>query len=173
MDASEKKRWVRQLFVQYEGRLLRYLMKFTNSEMASEIVQETFVKLLKIENPQELQSRELPWLFRVSRNRALDRLKKEKPMSHMKPGQEFLFDSDNPEEQMNRDQQKSNAIKLLAKLNSTQKEVVRLKFQENLTYKQISEVTGHSVGHVGVILHESIKKLRQLSKNSDQKGGVQ
>jgi len=173
MEETEKKRWVRGLFVQYEGRLLRYVMKFASHEKASEIVQESFVKLLKLEDPEKIVGSELPWLFRVSRNRALDRLKKEKPMSLLKPGQEIPFDSESPEDKMERDQKKSQATQILETLTPIQKEVVRLKFQEELSYKEISEVTGHSVSHVGVILHEAIKKLREKAGKSqkEQQGG--
>ena len=160
MEETEKKRWVKNLFVLYEGRLLRYVMKFTSHDKASEIVQESFLKLLKMEDPSKIEGKELAWLFRVSRNRALDRLKKEKPMSLFKPGQDIPFESESAEEKMAKDQEKSRAADILKVLNPTQKEVVRLKFQEELSYKEISEITGHSVSHVGVILHEAIKKLR-------------
>lgn len=174
MEENEKKRWVRGLFVQYEGRLLRYVMKFTNHEKASEIVQESFLKLLDMEDPEKISGKELAWLFRVSRNRALDRLKKEKPMSLFKPGQEVPFESESVDEKMEREQQTSRASEILESLNSTQKEVVRLKFQEDLSYKEIAEITGHSVSHVGVILHEAIKKLRaQASKNPKSNKVVQ
>ena len=173
MEETEKKRWVRSLFVQYEGRLLRYVMKFTNHEKASEIVQESFVKLLNIEDPSKIEGKELAWLFRVSRNRALDRLKKEKPMSLMKPGQDIPFESESPEDKMERDQKKSQASQILQSLTPTQKEVIRLKFQEDLSYKEISEITGHTVSHVGVILHESIKKLRAQAAQSQTQKVVQ
>lgn len=166
MEEDEKKRWVRQLFLQYEGRLLRYVMKFTNHEKASEIVQESFLELMRVEDPAKLSGKELAWLFRVSRNRALDRIKKEKPMSQIKPGQDFPFESDNPEESLDRDQQKSQATQMLQSLTPVQKEVIRLKFQEDLSYKEIAEITGHSVNHVGVILHEAIKKLRAQASAS-------
>jgi Ca-activated chloride channel family protein len=38
--------------------------------------------------------------------------------------------------------------------------VLRLRFQEELSYKEISGVTGHSVGSVGFLIHDGIKKLR-------------
>ncbi len=172
MDENEKKRWVRELFLKYEGRLLRYVMKFTSHEKASEIVQESFLKLMKVDDPNKLSGKELAWLFRVSRNRALDRLKKEKPMSQLKQGQDIPFESDNPEEALDRDQQKSKATQMLQSLTPTQKEVVRLKFQEELSYKEIAEITGHSVSHVGVILHESIKKLRNRASQSQSNSQV-
>ncbi|MEM9420291.1 MAG: sigma-70 family RNA polymerase sigma factor, partial [Planctomycetota bacterium] len=52
-------------------------------------------------------------------------------------------------------------LRRLAALPDPQQEVVRLKFQADLSYKQIAEVTGLTVSHVGVLLHQALKTLRQ------------
>ena len=173
MEDLEKQKWIRQAFAQYEGRLLRYVMKFTHREMASEIVQESFLKLLKQEHVEKIKGHELPWLFRVCRNSALDRLKKEKPMNHLKECDEIPYEGEMADQKMERQQRENKAAQILKNLNPTQREVVRLKFQEELSYKEISEVTGHSVSHVGVHHYESIKKLRDIAKESQsfQLGG--
>lgn len=54
----------------------------------------------------------------------------------------------------------SRVIALVSSLNENQQEVIRLKFQEGFSYKEISEITGHSVSHVGVLIHEAVAKLR-------------
>ena len=51
---------------------------------------------------------------------------------------------------------------LLDRLPETQQEVIRLKFQHGLSYKEISASTGLSVTNVGFILHTGIKRLRKL-----------
>lgn len=57
--------------------------------------------------------------------------------------------------------QQDHLLSLVAALPCNQREVVQLRFQGGLAYKEIAEVTGHSVSHVGVLLHEAIKHLRQ------------
>lgn len=49
---------------------------------------------------------------------------------------------------------------LIQGLPPKQQEVLRLKFQANLSYKEISEVTGLTPSNVGVILHTAVKTLR-------------
>ena len=49
---------------------------------------------------------------------------------------------------------------LLATLPPRQQEVIRLKFQEGLSYKEIAGITQLTANHVGVIIHEGIKTLR-------------
>ena len=47
----------------------------------------------------------------------------------------------------------------LATLDERSREVVRLKFNEDLSYKQIAERTGLEPGHVGYLLHHALKAI--------------
>ena len=49
---------------------------------------------------------------------------------------------------------------LVDKLSPRQQEVVRLRMQAGLSYKEIAEVTGLTVSNVGFHLHEAVKSLR-------------
>ncbi|MEI9896470.1 MAG: sigma-70 family RNA polymerase sigma factor [Chthoniobacter sp.] len=51
---------------------------------------------------------------------------------------------------------------LLDALPSNQREVIRLKFQNDLSYREIADVTQLSVTNVGFLLHTGLKKLRAL-----------
>ena len=51
---------------------------------------------------------------------------------------------------------------LVDKLSDKQKEVVCLKFQSNMSYKEISETTGNSVSNVGFILHSAMSELKSM-----------
>ena len=54
----------------------------------------------------------------------------------------------------------------LETLDDRSREVVRLKFTEGLTYKEISERMGLTTGNVGYLLHHAIKTLaEELAKN--------
>lgn len=58
-------------------------------------------------------------------------------------------------------EQSGGILRHLASLPQGQQEVVRLKFQESMSYREISEVTGHSVSNVGFLLHTALKTLRE------------
>ena len=47
-------------------------------------------------------------------------------------------------------------------LSDNKRSVVMIFFQEGLSYKEISEVTGLSMSNVGMLLHRALKKLRSL-----------
>jgi RNA polymerase sigma-70 factor (ECF subfamily) len=46
------------------------------------------------------------------------------------------------------------------RLPANQQEVIRLKFQSGLSYREISRVTGLTVSHVGVLIHTGLKSIR-------------
>lgn len=52
-------------------------------------------------------------------------------------------------------------IALLGTLNETQQEALRLKFQGGLSYKEIAAVMDITSNHVGVLIHNAIKALRE------------
>ena len=69
---------------------------------------------------------------------------------------------DNPAELAEREEAHSEVMRFLDRLPPNQKEVIRLKFQGEMSYKEISEVTSLSVSNVGFLMHTGLKRLRQL-----------
>lgn len=152
----EKAKWLHQVLVQYEGPLLRYAGHLLgNSEKAKEMVQETFVSLWK-EDSAKVMDRLAPWLYRVCRNKVLDFLRKEKRMELL-PEPELVPDKSLPDQTAHLGKQVMHCLETLPK---NQKEVVILKFQNDLSYQEISEVTGLSVSNVGYLLHHAISAIR-------------
>ena len=78
------------------------------------------------------------------------------PMMAVTPSEE-----PNPSERLEGVERESQVLACLSKLPDNQQEVIRLKFQDGLSYKEISEITGNSVSHVGVLIHNGVKKLRE------------
>ena len=55
----------------------------------------------------------------------------------------------------------SQILQLVETLPKNQREVVYLKFQCDLSYKEISEVTKLSIGNVGFLLHNALRAIRK------------
>ena len=51
-------------------------------------------------------------------------------------------------------------VDALGTLPAKEREVIHLKFREGMSYREISAVTGHSLSHVGVLIHTGMKRLR-------------
>ena len=65
-----------------------------------------------------------------------------------------------PDETSARRDSESHLPRLLASLPERQQEAIRLKFQQNLSYRQIAEVLQITESNVGFILHTALKSLR-------------
>ena len=160
--------WVCQALDRFEGPLVRYAHRITkDSEQARDVVQETFLRLCR-ERREQLDGHLAEWLFTVCRNTALDVLRKESRMSTLAEQTVVGSASHEPEPSAVAEQQESAGRLMwqLEQLPEPQQEVLRLKFQNGLSYREIGGVTGHSVSHVGVLLHEGLKTLRHKLKDN-------
>ncbi len=66
-----------------------------------------------------------------------------------------------PAKAAERQEDASHASAMLNRLPEKQQEVIRLKIEHGLKYRQISEVTGLSVSNVGYLLHQGLQTLRR------------
>jgi len=151
------------LMKRFERPLLQYATRILgDSDRARDVVQETFVKL-QYENRTELDDAPAKWLFTVCRNGALNICRKEKRMTYL--DQELLEarESEQPAPSENLEAKEASGflLQILSTLPPRQQEVLQLKFQNNLSYQQISEITELSVTNVGVMIHNALKTLRQ------------
>ncbi len=153
---------LRQAAEQHAPALHRYALSLTRREdLARDAVQETWLRLAKTD-PEKVADHLAPWLFRVCRTRALDLLRKE---ARMKPADDALIAaapdvSPGPAVRAEVSDAAARALKLVGSLPENQREVVRLKFQGGLSYKEIADVTALSVSNVGFLLHTALKSLR-------------
>jgi RNA polymerase sigma-70 factor (ECF subfamily) len=163
--------WVRSAVAQYGGVLARYALLHTgNRELAEDVVQETFARLCS-ENPQRLNSHLAQWLFTVCRNRSLDIQRKQRRVKSLNEDH-FALCVDNGSGPDARAQQKDEfdeILNLLVRLPVNQQEVLRLKFQSGLSYKEISSVTGLSMSNVGFLMHSAIKTIRRELNIDEEK----
>ena len=154
--------WLSRVFREHELPLMGYATHLLgNADRASDVVQDTFMRLCK-QPREQIQDGVRQWLYRVCRNRALDVLKKE---SRMK-----TLDDANASAQVSRERSPMQtaegkedcavASSLLAELPKRQQEIIRLKVQGGLSYREISDLTGESVSNVGYLLSTGLKTVR-------------
>jgi RNA polymerase sigma-70 factor (ECF subfamily) len=150
-----------RLVDRYERPLLAYACRMLGGDWqgAQDAVQETFLRLCR-EDHAKIDSRVAAWLFSVCRSRVIDmqRTNHARPIdasqvSVADPGPDAAQVASDAEEQVQLNQ-------LVQRLSPRQQEVLRLRLQAGLSYREIAEVTGLTIGNVGFHLHEAIRKLR-------------
>ena len=156
MIDRSKSDWIAEALKLYEAQLLRYATWLMGDlEMAREVVQETFLRLCKEERNSKIAGYLAQWLFTVCRNLAFDVRKKEArmtPLGDMHIGVDSRLDEK---------QTAGEIFRMLDRLPKNQREVVYLKFQCDLSYKEISDITKLSVTNVGFLMHTALKNLRK------------
>ncbi len=160
---STKAEWVREALEQYEAPLVRYAIRLTGDlEVARDVVQDTFLKLCAAD-PGRIDHHLAPWLYRVCRNRALDVMKKENRMQPLATDEAEAQPSPQraPRAAAEGRETESALLEAIGALPEKQREAFRLKFQDQMTYKEIGEVTGASVNSVRYLIHTALKTLRE------------
>ncbi len=154
--------WIDAALRRFETPLVLYAAKICgDAERARDAVQDTFLELCAADRA-AVEPRMAAWLFSVCRNKALDVRRKDSKMSTSgdvsseRPGQE-----PDPSIALLAEEQQVRVLTLVERLPAKQQEVLRLKFQGGLSYKEIAAVTGDSVGNVGFLLHVALRALRE------------
>jgi RNA polymerase sigma factor (sigma-70 family) len=154
--------FVRGALASHQDGLLRYATRILGDpERARDVVQETFLRLWK-QDPADIEDHLPEWLYTVCRRCALDVLRKEGRMSRFEEGQleNVPAIAPAPGDAVEARDTAAQATDLINRLPPRQQEVIRLKFQGGFSYKEISRITGLSVGNVGFIIHTAVKTLR-------------
>ncbi|MGZ5019043.1 MAG: RNA polymerase sigma factor [Chthoniobacterales bacterium] len=152
-----------ELVRRFELPLLQYASRIIGDrERARDVVQETFVELQRGQREQ-LDHAPAKWLFTVCRNRALNVCRKERRMTFLDDEilQKRAGEEPMPNETLEHKEAKVFLLRIIATLPPRQQEILQLKFQNDLSYQEIAEITKLSVSNVGVILHNALKTLRQ------------
>lgn len=155
MDDTSKSRWIVEVLKLHESSLIRYASWILGDvECAREIVQETFLRLCK-EDQASVSGHLAPWLFTVCRNLAFDARKKESRMTPL-GDVEISVPAGLDEKQT-----VSEILEIIETLPRNQREVLYLKFQCDLSYKEISSITNLSVSNVGFLIHTAVRSVRK------------
>ena len=172
--SAESPGWetIEELFAALESPLLSYALRLAGDPgVAEDIVQEAFMKLhAQFDEVREPRR----WLYRTVHNLALNhRRQAGKIVSLNLPGEDGSPATNDtadpqplPDEQIARWEGIGLVRLSLETLDDRSRELIRLKFNEEMSYKEISAHTGLNIGHVGYLLHHAIKAIAdELARN--------
>lgn len=173
-----------QLIVQYQHRLLRYLLYLTgNREMAEDLFQETWMRVLVRGSQFNGNSRFDTWLFTIARNLVID-LRRRKSMASLEEMCESGED-DRPFELPSHDKTPFEHLctlesgqlvaEALLTLDPLHREVLVLRFHEELSLEEISRVTRAPLSTVKSRLYRGLAALKphvQPAASGDRAEGI-
>src|SRR4051812_26170713 len=143
VTTHEDSGFLERIFAEQQGPLTRYAARLLgDADRARDVVQDTFVKFMA--QPRDaINGHAVEWLFTVCRHRALDVLRKEGRMSRFEQGQaeQVRANEPRPGRSLERAETQAAILQMIDRLPRNQQEVVRLKFQNGFSYKEISRIT--------------------------------
>ena len=162
-QAGDRSAWD-ELYRRYNPPLGYYLRRLTGSDAAADDVQQE-VWLTVIRNLPRLKSPEAftVWLWRIARSKAMNRLAGEHRHVPLEDQAADLPEAHEDEPFSPQDAARVHAG--IAKLSPEHRDVLLLRFMEELSYEEIADVVGCSVGTVRSRIHYAKCALRQQLEN--------
>ncbi|WP_316807783.1 sigma-70 family RNA polymerase sigma factor [Pedobacter agri] len=153
-----------KFYKMYAPNLMGVIMKIVNQqETAEDLLQEVFLKIRKsLHTYDEKKSRLFTWMLNITRNTALDHLRKK---SYRQEKTNVFFEDVTIELEAHTFSMNTDAIgikKLLEQLSPKQKLVLDLAYYQGYTHEEIAERLSMPVGSVKTSLRQAIISLRVI-----------
>ena len=168
-EDSGKDKGFRMLMTNYQDMLYRHIRSILkNHEDSNDVLQNTFIKVYRNIGKFEARSSLYTWIYRIATNEALTHVSKNKKMK--------LFfnkeDDYNGLENTLIAKESPDAYKVrellqqaIAILPEKQRSVFSLRYFEEMSYRQMSEVMDTSEGALKASFHHAVKKIEHYFKN--------
>ncbi|MDP4240364.1 MAG: sigma-70 family RNA polymerase sigma factor [Bacteroidota bacterium] len=178
-DSEEKEYWhafiegdldaLAILFLQYAKGLISYGMKICpDEEIVNDSIQEVFIQLIQKRHKLKQKDQMRGLVYRLLRNKVIDEIKR---INRSKRIDNLIFNSSSSIEmdaeyhligfeEENKKNAKLNSA--LEKLSVHQKEAMFLKYTNDFSYEQISEVMGISIASSRTLIYRTLKQLKSL-----------
>ncbi|MCF6276315.1 MAG: RNA polymerase sigma factor [Candidatus Magasanikbacteria bacterium] len=159
-----------KLYDLYVAKIYRFIfLKVRTKEDAEDITNEVFLKtweyIIKRKKNVEVIRSFSGLVYRIARNSIVDHYRKKSRINESANYlmEEFPNNRDNLRE-IELKQDIAHTFKLLRKMKQEYQEVVLLRYTEELSIKEISDILGKRPTAVRVTLHRALKKLKQLAE---------
>jgi RNA polymerase sigma factor (sigma-70 family) len=166
------------LIHRHKGRIFGYILQqIKDKAIAEDIFQDTFIKVINTlkRGQYKEEGKFLPWVLRIAHNLVIDHFRKENKMSlisTVKTGKDkeldifhFISDEAKNKEEVIMEQQLHNELKhLIESLPPDQKEMVKMRLYDDLSFKEIADLTNVSINTALGRMRYALINLRKLIK---------
>lgn len=151
-----------QLYNTYVERIFAYTYRLVRDEaLAQDLTAVTFEKAYRNLNRFEWRGFSFcAWLYRIAHNEVMTYQRRNRIFSPLTALEKWWRSDQNVESEVQNNLQQDGLHTALERLDQADRDVLILRFYENLSSREIGEVLGYSEGNINVRLHRALKKLR-------------
>lgn len=163
-----------ELLSRYQGKIFNYILFIVrNQELAEDIFQETFVKAIVTmqQGRYTANGKFGAWITRIAHNLVIDSFRQERSentISNDETEVDLLNDADlcddNVEMQMINDQTLIDVRRLVDALPDNQREVVYMRYYQDLSFKEIAEIVGVSINTALGRMRYALLNMRKIAE---------
>ena len=159
------------LIKRHESKIYGFIYsKISDRDISNDIFQDTFIKVIRTlkSNSYNEEGKFLPWVMRISHNLIVDHYRKTKKMPMFRETEEFSIfsimsdDSLSIENKMISEQVEMDIKRLIEELPVDQKEVLVMRMYQDMSFKEISEVTGVSINTALGRMRYALMNMRKV-----------
>ncbi len=167
------------LIEQYQYRLFRYLLYLTgHRETAEELFQETWLRVLERGSQYDGETKFETWLFSIARHLVIDRVRRKKlpialeELTHpadLKAASAWTnAPGESPLDLATQAEESHRVMAALGRLPAAYREVLVLRFQEDLSLEEIAQVQAAPLSTVKSRLYRGLEALREMLQGADR-----
>ena len=163
---------ISQLIGRHSNRVRDYIrMMVKDHDLADDILQDTLIKVVRVidEGRYADSGKFLSWILRIAHNQVIDHFRQQKQQKHLTEadaGYDVLgtlrFAEPTVEDRMVSEQIAADIRALIEELPAEQREVVKMRYYANLTFKEIAEATDVSVNTALGRMRYALINLRRM-----------
>lgn len=159
------------LITRHQSKIYGFIYsKVTDRDIADDIFQDTFIKVIKTlkSNSYNEEGKFLPWVMRISHNLIVDHFRRNKKMPMFRETEEFSIfsimtdNSPNVENRIITEQVENDLQRLIEELPDDQKEVLQMRIYQDLSFKEIADLTGVSINTALGRMRYALMNLRKV-----------
>jgi len=151
-----------QLYDNYLKKIYSFIYyKTMHKETAEDLTSKTFFKALDNIKKYDINKGNFSsWLYKIARNNVIDHYRTKKPETNI---DDFwgLSSNQDIESEIDINQKLEDVKKYLQKLKADQREIVIMRLWDNLSYQEISDITGKTVASCKMTFSRVTTKLRE------------
>lgn len=149
--------------------------KIADRDLADDVFQDTFIKVINTLKSQSYneEGKFLPWVMRIAHNLIVDQFRKNKKMPMLRETEEFsifsiLSDNEpNIETKIITNLIENDLQKIIQELPDDQKEVLVMRIYQDMSFKEISDVTGVSINTALGRMRYALMNLRKVIEKNN------